>query len=120
MIVATKQSTSTAAGAYSDLLYDIRRRGHYLPLQRPLCRAVGVRAAVLVTHLLAAGSLSCSPGGWVLATERYLSDGLGLSAAVQERVLASLQDQGLAEVEERGRRRYVRVDVAAIRSALDK
>lgn len=92
------------------------RAGGWIAVPRDLLVALGTRAGVLVAHLISLGQLRADPDGWIMATPRFVEDGVGIPAEAQERILDRLVEDGIAEVtyRHRCRSRYIRVDVARI------
>jgi hypothetical protein len=82
-----------------------------------------LEAAAVALQIANVGQNRCDDQGFVMATGKFLMDGIGLDADGQKRAFAVLQRHGIAEVEYRGeprRRRWVRLDLdrlAALRAA---
>jgi hypothetical protein len=63
---------------------------------------------------LSVGKVKADSEGWVLATPRYNSYGIGLSADQERDAVARLRDRGLIDVKGREAGRYLRVNLDAL------
>jgi hypothetical protein len=77
-------------------------------------QAVGARPALLLSRILATGQVNADDQGWMLLTPAYVESGLGFSADLQTKLLGTLEDDKLIEVQGDGRNRRVRVNVDAL------
>ena len=105
---------------YRNAFDRLRRAGGWTPLPWAWCKAMGLRAAAVVAHILNVGQKSADRDGWVMFTERYLQDGIGISPAAQEKAIDRLAGLGVVDVQHRGRNRvrHVRLDLEALRRAV--
>jgi hypothetical protein len=98
----------------------LRRRiqaGCWTPSFQDISRRFGPGASCLISHVASAGKLN-SEAGWVLATESFITRGLGIDADAQDAILRRLERAGIAEVRVDGRARYVRLDLDRLEETL--
>ncbi len=104
---------------YGRYLDDRARKGGFYHVFRDYIRAMTLEEANLVLHIANVGRAKSDAEGFVLCTPRFQADGLGLSRPDQDRILGSLSERGIIEVQVQDGRRYVRIDLDRIEELIE-
>jgi hypothetical protein len=98
------------------LLAATRKAGNWMPFVDAWSLAVGPRAAQLLARVLTTGQVHADRDGLVQLTVKYVENSsVGYGPALQAKLLARLEEEGLIEQRGYGKARTVRVNVAAVR-----
>lgn len=100
--------------AYRKFLNRRVRAGHYFPCFRDFFGPFSTQTAVLLLHLVNVGQARADDDGFVQATPNFVESGTAIPPDAQDRILAQLAEQGVVEVELRGKMRFVRIDLARV------
>jgi hypothetical protein len=116
LTTAKPAASKPSPHAYRAFLEEIRRGGNYFPKPRALVRAIGSRASDVLMHLVNVGQASADSEGWILATPKFLLDGLGLTQEQQDAALSKLENLGAVGIAFAGTtRQRVRVNLERAR-----
>jgi hypothetical protein len=116
MNAANPAARKSLPHAYRTFLDSIRRAGNWFPKPRALVRAIGSRHSDLLMHLINVGQAKPDEAGWILATPRFIEDGLGITPDKQEPLLTRLEEKGIIELNAAGTpRQRIRVDLDRVR-----
>jgi hypothetical protein len=106
--------------AHRAFLRQLTAGGDYVPLKRRYARALGLSATALVLQVSNVAQAKADDAGFIWAEEEFIENGIGLGPKGQERALAKLQALKIAEVEFRGGRRYVRLDLDRLQQVVEE
>jgi hypothetical protein len=98
----------------------VTRGGNWFHCFRDWLKAFGIEQATLLADLLNYAKARADSAGWVMCTEKWLRDGLGLSRDDQQRVLHCLATTGVLEIEWRGGSRFIRIKTTRIEELVGK
>lgn len=109
MALCPSRTTKRCDYDYKRYLDSKIRKGNWFAKPRDYLAIFSCRESDLLLHLMNVGR-PMQDRGWIPATVKFLRQGIGLDAAIQDQLIARLQSRGVLEVEYRGRVRYLRVD----------
>jgi hypothetical protein len=96
---------------YKRFMNALTAKGQYVPLSRKFAKALGLLPAALALHIANSANRSADENGFLMATNSYLREGLGLSDDEIYKALDALTRWNITRVDYREGKRYVRVDL---------
>jgi len=93
----------------------IKSKGNYLLVPRPWCNALNdPMSALVLGYLVNVAKVNAGADGWIRFTQNFCANGINLVQPLQDRILSSLVDQDLIQIQMRGQGgqgvRYVMID----------
>lgn len=120
-VPAVKRGPKPRGGSrqvYKHFLDELRCAGSWFAKPLVWCRVFGSATSDFLLALLNASQIDPTGDAWVMFTESFVVNGIGMSPKAQNRAIDKLERMGVIEVKFRGRFRHLRIDLKALSEAL--